>query len=317
MEYFKKNLAIFIIIFVTILFSSCSINKMATKAIGSSFGESGMAVFTKEDDSKLVKDSLPFILKLHEILIEADPGNYEVKAATGTLFIIYSNLFIQTPASMLDYREWKKQAEMYARAKKLYVRGANYLKESLETKYKIEIDLSNKETVEYKYKKEDVDTLFWLGGGLMSAISIDITDAALAPFRDSAIRIMFIAYELDPDYGDGALHEYFIMFYASMPESMGGDLEKAKYHYERALELSQGKKISPYIAYATTMSTKNQTEDGVAEFKKLLGKAISFDVNKYPENKLENTINREKAVWLLDNIDNYFLIFDMENGEEL
>ena len=308
MSNFKKVLTILIIVFIGFSFSSCSINKMATKAISKSFGESGMAAFTKDDDPQLVKDSLPFVLKLNEILIESDPGNYEVKAAAGKLFIIYSNLFIQTPATMLDYNDWKKQSEMLDRSKKLYIRGSNYLTESIEAKYKINIDFSDKKTVEYNYKKEDVDTLYWLGAGLMSAISIDLTDPFLAPLRDGAMRIMFIAYDLDPDYGNGVLHEYFIMYYASMPESLGGSLEKAEYHYKKALELSGGSKISPYIAYATTVCPKKQTKEGVAEYKKILEKAITFDMNKYPENKLENTINKEKAVWLLNNIDNYFLI---------
>ena len=309
MSNFKKVLTILIIVFTGFSFSSCSINKMATKAIsGSLGGEGGMAAFTKDDDPQLVKDSLPIILKLHEIMIESDPNNYAVKASAGKLFIIYSNLFIQTPASMLDYNDWKKQSEMYDRSKKLYIRGSKYLEESIEAKYKINIDFSDKKTVEYNYKKEDVDTLYWLGAGLMSAITIDLTDPFLAPLRDSAMRIMFIAYDLDPDYGDGVLHEYFLMYYASMPQSLGGSLEKAEYHYKKALELSGNSKISPYIAYATTVCPKKQTKEGIAEYKKILENAISFDVNKYPKNKLENTINKEKAVWLLNNIDNYFLI---------
>jgi len=308
MNYLKKVLIIFLIVSMGTLISSCSINKMAVKAVSNSLGEGGMAAFSKDDDPQLVKDALPFALKLNEILIESDPENYVVKATAGKLFIIYSNLFVQTPASMLDYKDWKKQSEMYERAKKLYTRGSNYLKESLEIKYKIKIDLSNKKTIDYKFKKEDADSLYWLGAGMMSAITIDLTDPFLAPFRDGAIGIMFIAYDLDPDYGNGALHEYFLMYYASMPESMGGSLEKAEYHYKKALELSEGRKISPYIAYATTVCPKKQTKEGVAKFKEMLEEAISFDINKYPENRLENTISKEKAVWLLDNIDNYFLV---------
>ncbi|MCL2793028.1 MAG: TRAP transporter TatT component family protein [Spirochaetaceae bacterium] len=308
MDYFKKNFVIFVIIFVIFVTPSCSINKMAVNAISNTLGEAGMRAFSKDDDPQLVREAFPFALKLMEIMVESDPRNHEVKAATGQLFIIYSNLFVQTPASMLDYTEWRRQAEMYARAKSLYMRGSNYLRESLEIKYRIKIDLTDPKTVEFNYRKGDVTTLYWLGAGLMSAISIDVTDPFFAPLRDAAIRIMYIAYGLDPDYSDGALHEFFLLYYASMPEGMGGSLEKAKYHYARTVELSQGRRISPHIAYATTISTQNQTEEGVAEFKKMLEKAISFDINKYPENRLENTINRERAIWLLENIENYFLI---------
>ena len=316
MNCFKKILAIFLIIFTGFFISSCAINKMAMNAISQTLGEAGMRAFSKDDDPQLVKEAFPFALKLIEILVESDPGNHEIKATAGTLFIIYSNLFVQTPAKMLDYTEWREQSEMYARARRLYMRGGNYLIKSLETKYKIKIDLFDPKTVEFNYKKEDVGTLYWLGAGLMSAITIDFTDPQFAPFRDTAARIMFIAYELDPDYSDGVLHEYFLMFYASMPEGMGGSLEKAKYHYARAVELSQGRKISPYIAYATTISIHNQTKEGIEEFKKMLENAILFDINKYPENRLENTINREKAIWLLENIDNYFLLDDLDYTDD-
>ncbi|MCL2293703.1 MAG: TRAP transporter TatT component family protein [Spirochaetes bacterium] len=310
MNYFKKIWVIFIIVFIITSFSSCSINRMATRALSNSLGEAGMAVFSRDDDPQLVKDSFPFVLKLFEILIENDPRNHELKATAGQLFIIYSNLFVHIPADKLGHRDWRKQAEMRNRARNLYMRGANYLRESLEIKYRINIDFSDVNSVEHRFRKEDAGTLYWLGAGLMSAITIDITNPALAIYRDTAIRIMSIAYELDPDFGDGALHEYFIMFYASMPESMGGSLEKARYHYKRALELSAGRRISPHIAFATTVATRDQTGKGLIEFREALQKAISFDVNQYPLNRLENTINRQRAIWLLNNIENFFLIDD-------
>ncbi len=296
------------IILAFVFFNSCSINKMATKAVSKSFSQGGEAVFARDDDPELIGDALPLLLKLNELLIESDPENYQLKASAGKLFIVYSNLFIHTPADMLDYTAWERQAAMYSRAKKMYMRGCRYLKEAVELKHGISIDLSDKKSIVGDFEKEDADTLFWLGGGLMSAVTIDITDPLLASFRNTAIEIMFRAYDLDPDYGSGALHEYFLRYYAALPAGMGGSDEKALYHYKKALELSSGSKISPYIAYATSMSVKKQSEEGIAEFKKMLETALKVDIESYPENRLENTVMRQKAAWILENIDNYFLM---------
>ncbi|HAX17370.1 MAG TPA: hypothetical protein DCY00_02080 [Actinobacteria bacterium] len=119
---------------------------------------------------------------------------------------------------------------------------------------------------------------------------------------------MFEAYELDPDYGKGALHEYFLRYYASLPPGMGGSDEKAEYHYRKAVELSDGSRISPFISYAVSLGIKKQTGEGLAEFKKMLETALNVNIEDYPDNMLENTIMKQKAQWLLNNVENYFLI---------
>ena len=301
-----KNLKILFSLFI--ILSSCSINKMAVRAVSDSFSEGGEEIFSRDDDPELVKDALPLLLKVNEILIEKDPDNFVLKASAGKLFIIYSNLFIHTPADMLDYTDWKKQSEMYLRAKKMYLRGSNYLKEALETEHDITIDLSDRKTIDCDFKKDDADILYWLGGGLMSAVSIDITDPVMASVRNTAMQLMFDAYELDPDYGKGALHEYFLRYYASLPPGMGGSDEKAEYHYSKAVELSDGSRISPFISYAVSLSIKKQTSEGLAEFKNMLENALNMNIDDYPDNRLENIIMKQKAQWLLDNVDNYFLI---------
>lgn len=319
MLFYEKQCGKYMLKFIHIVFvsltmlllssiSSCSITKMATKSMSETIGESGVLVFQREEDPQLVKESLPVILKVNELFMELDPENWQVRASAGKLFIIYSNLFLQTEADKMDYKQWKEQAELYLRAKKMYMRGSNYAKEALEIKHGIKINLADPKSAEFDFDKEDVDILFWLGGGLMSAFSIDMTDPIFAPMRTSAVAFLTKAYQLDPDYGEGALHDFFLRYFSAIPEGMGGGMEKAEYHYKRALEASGGKKVSPYLAYATSITVKNQTKEGVEEFKKLLQTILDFDVNKYPDYRLENTVAQKKAKWLLENIDNYFLV---------
>jgi predicted anti-sigma-YlaC factor YlaD len=85
---------------------------------------------------------------------------------------------------------------------------------------------------------------------------------------------------------------------------MGGSEEKARRHFERAVALSRGKRASPFVALASTVSVKNQNEK---EFVELLNRALAVDVNeKYP-GRLANVIAQRKARWLLDHRGDRFL----------
>ena len=101
---------------------------------------------------------------------------------------------------------------------------------------------------------------------------------------------------------------FLLQYSASLPEGMGGGIEKAEYHYKKAVELSEGKKASPYVSYALAVCTKRDDQMGADNFKNVLEKALSIDENEVPEDRLENIVFKRKAEWLLENIENYFLI---------
>ena len=84
-------------------------------------------------------------------------------------------------------------------------------------------------------------------------------------------------------------------------------LKKAKYHYDRAVKISDGLNPGPYMAWATTVCVN---EGDYKEFERLLTIVIELDLEKTPENKLNNILAQEKAVWLLEHLDDYFLIGD-------
>ena len=60
----KKHFFILSVTAALFLYNSCSINKMATKAVAKSFSGGGEAVFTSDDDPLLVEDALPLLLHL-------------------------------------------------------------------------------------------------------------------------------------------------------------------------------------------------------------------------------------------------------------
>jgi predicted anti-sigma-YlaC factor YlaD len=121
------------------------------------------------------------------------------------------------------------------------------------------------------------------------------------------------AYELDEDFSSGTLDEFFLLFYASLPEGMGGDPERALVHYKKALEKSQGLSAGPYVSYAQAVAVPAQD---YASFKENLQAALAIDITAVPSNTLVNIINQRKARYLLEKAEDLFADFDEEAWED-
>jgi len=113
------------------------------------------------------------------------------------------------------------------------------------------------------------------------------------------------ALALDEGYDGGAIHEYFIAFEGGRPEAMGGSLKRARFHFERAMALSGGQKVSPLVTFAETVSVRTQDRKG---FLDLLDRALSFDARgKAPEYRMANLVAQRRARWLKGRVDDLFL----------
>jgi len=316
-----KKLLYFSIVILAVLLGSCSIQKMAVNAVADALGGGEMSgsSLTSDDDPKLVGEALPFALKMYEILLEQTPEHTGLLLTTGMGFVMYSNAYVQSPADMLPVYEFEKQREAYARAKNLYLRGRNYIFKALEIKYPGFLEAVENEEVESfisGFTEEDIDYLYWGAAGWFAAIAINVFDFELMYQIPMAKAMMDRAYELDPDYADGTIDDFYILYYASLPPDLGGSKENAREHFRMAVEKSDGQNASPYLSLATTLSIQNQD---LEEFDNLLNTALEIDVDKNPETRLMNVIMQDKAEWLLQNKEDFFIEAsapgDMEEGE--
>jgi predicted anti-sigma-YlaC factor YlaD len=155
---------------------------------------------------------------------------------------------------------------------------------------------------------DDVPLLFWSAASWLGAFSTDTFDMELLLNLSKPIAILNRALELDETWSDGMIHDTLISIYGSLPQAMGGSQEKARYHFQKAVEYSGGLSPSPYVALASTVSVANQD---VEEFRHLLGHAAAIDPDENPDNRLQILLSQEKARWLLEHVEDYFLI-DLE-----
>jgi predicted anti-sigma-YlaC factor YlaD len=278
------------------------------KVAGMLTAPSSNNIFTQDNDPELVGDALPFAIKLYESLLASVPQHEGLRLRTGSLYIIYANAFLQGPADMTPRQEVETKEHLTQRAKNLYLRGRDILLVALERKNP---DLL-KQLKERKYKKalapyeqRDVPFLYWVAAGWIGAFATDPFDMKLGLTLPQAEALMARVLELDPTYSQGAIHNFYILYYGSLPEYMGGNIQKAREHFKKAIDLAKNSDSSPLLSLAVTVCVREQN---VEEFKSLLREILEFDVDRSPDNRLVNILNQKKARWLLDHVDDFFLL---------
>ena len=70
-----------------------------------------------------------------------------------------------------------------------------------------------------------------------------------------------------------------------------------------ALKVSEGSDLGPYVTYAESVSMANQNRE---EFIHLLRSALKIDIKANKDLVLTNIISKNRAKWLLENIDEFF-----------
>ena len=286
--------------------NSCSLEKMALKKVAGMLSSSSSGtVFTGDNDPELVGDALPFALKLQESLLASIPKHDGLRLSTGSLYVMYANAFVQTPADMTPRQEIEKKEALLQRAKNLYFRGRDILLVALERKNPSLLDqLKDRKFKEAlaPYGLKDIPFLYWAAVGWVGGFAADPFDMKQLTALPEAGALMERVVELDADYGRGAIDVFYIMYYGSLPQYMGGDLGKAREHFLKAVAVTGEGDTSPLLAMATSVCVKEQKSD---EFRALLEKILKVDADKYPDNRLVNTLNQRKARWLLENIDEH------------
>ncbi len=312
---FKKRLftAGISMLFVSILLMAGGCAALRRAVIGdvaaAFLGPSGSNVFVKDDDPELVRDALPFALKTYEALLASDPNNRDLRVATAEAFVTYANAFVQAEAERLEEVDFRRARHLRRRAAKLYVRGRDYALAGLALDYP---DFEHRFRKEPKLvlgglSKKDVPVLFWAAAGWAGAVSADVSDMALVaeiPFLEAMMRR---SLELEENFRDGIIHEFFITYEGNRSEAMGGSADRARKHFDYVVDLTLGKKASPYVALASTVAVGNQDS---RTFNDLLLKALAIDPDAVPKWRLANILAQEKALWLLDHGPELFLDYE-------
>ena len=282
--------------------------KFAVNKLGDALAQSGTS-FASDDDPELVKQAVPFSLKLVESLLGESPKHQGLLLAASQGFTQYGYAFVQEEADELESRDLTSATALRERARKLYARATRYGLRGLEARYPdFEKALrADAKSAVARLSRRDVPLLYWTSVSWAAGI-------ALSKDRPETIADVPIvqvladrAETLDADYDHGSLESFLISFESARTDRTGNLDARIRHHFERAMALSQNQLAGPLVAYAEAVSVKNQN---VKEFQALLNQALQINPDAKPEWRLMNLVLQRRARWLLARTDDLFLISD-------
>jgi predicted anti-sigma-YlaC factor YlaD len=290
--------------------SGCSVRKIAIKNLGDALAESG-DTFASDNDPELVKQALPFSLKLIESLLAESPEHRGLLLAACSGFTQYAYAFAREEADEMEPRDYASAVEIRARARNLFLRARDYGVRGLETTHPglgSSLDKDPKGAVRAA-KPADVPLLYWTAASWGLAITLSKNEPALIADQPVVEALVDRALELNEAFEEGAIHSFLISYEPARQGAEGDPLERARRHFDRAMELSGGHQAGPLVSLAESVSIARQDRK---EFQSLLERALAIDVNVKPEYRLANLVMQRRARWLLSRIDELFLPPDAE-----
>jgi predicted anti-sigma-YlaC factor YlaD len=283
---------------------ACSMVKTAAvNSVASQLSKSG-TVFSGDNDPELIRESVPFALKLYESLLQSVPDNRDLLVATCGAFTQYAYGFVETDADVLGEAQHDEVVRLKARALRLYVRGKNYCLRAMDTRWKgmSAALIADPERALARAQAKDVPMLYWTAAAWGAAISLGLDQPDLVVDLPTVRALADRAIALDETWSRGALHELMISL-DSLPEALGGSPDRARAHFQRAIDIQHGLSPGPYVALATGVMVPAQDR---AEFERLLNQALAIDPDQDPDNQLITLITQRRARALLDHIDSKF-----------
>jgi hypothetical protein len=164
--------------------------------------------------------------------------------------------------------------------------------------------VKNGEKVEDAVKsiaKEAQPAVYWYASNLGKfAVAKGFTTTLF--YKDRIYAVMQRVLELDETFYHAAPHRYFGGFYAKAPAFAGGDLNKSKEHFERALALDD-KFLGTKVLFAEFYATRAENRD---LFTKLLTDVTNADPAVLPDVVPEQKMEQTKAKALLAQINDIF-----------
>lgn len=281
--------------------SSCALSNIGTHASDAILGET---------DHVLAADALPSILKIAETAHRTFPRNAAYRKTLASLHILYANAFLDGEAFYLMDTDYELARATQLRALQHYKRAAGLLeplilaKNSQLLKVNLDLTASSEEALgerqrqTQKFRAGDTDLLYYFAAATLGAFSLDPLDFEVAQRVPAAFALLERALAVNPLYGGGMVRDLGFTVYASLPEALGGNREKAMSLYQEivsdaSVPISAGIHVSWALSFAAV-------DQDYQAFVNSLEKAIAIGTSP-ARASLMNSLAARKAAWLLDN----------------
>lgn len=249
------------------------------------------AAVLDEDDPATVRDGAPAYLLALDGLIEGDPKSERLLLAGARLYGAYAGAFVDDPE----------------RARRLTSRARRYGERALCQRDRPLCEAASGSYDDFvsllaKTGARDVPVLYGLGSAWAGWVEANASDWNAIADLPKIQALMERIVALDDTYQEGGAHLYLGVLYSLRPASLGGKPELARWHFERAIEISGGRNLMAKVLFASRYA---RLVFDRPLFDRLLGEVIEADPHAHGFT-LSNVLAQEKAAQLLADADDYF-----------
>ncbi len=280
-RYYLTNI---LLLLLTLLLSSC------TSTITSTLIGPALENMQQQNDIELVCEGTPAYLLMIDSFIASDPKDPK-------LLILGAKAYSGYIGAMRECGLDKDR--IVAMADKAHLYGTRLLDTIVPVSPNSSLD--EFDTKLQQLSKSDTPRLFW---GAFAWVSwIEQQGGAPAALADigKIEKILLRIIELDETYQSGATHFLLGAYYGSKPQMFGGKPKVSKFHFDRALQISERKMLIVLTTYAQTLARLTMNKK---LHDSLLEEVINFIPESSPGNMLANQIAQKRAKRLLQ--DNFF-----------
>lgn len=256
-----------------------------------SYANNLSAAFLNQNDPATIRDGAPAFLVFLDSLLEGSPEDPAILSAAATMYATYGSVFAQEPE----------------RAARLTDRARTYSTRAICISYDAACQWNGmlfddfESTLDGLHEKH-ANVVFshaLASAAYIRAHSSDYAAIALLPYTEA----LFVRYlDINDGSDDATVNTYLGILNTLLPPALGGDPEKGKDYFERAIELSGGKDLSAKVEYANgyaRLMYERELHD------RLLTEVMAADPN-VPGATLTNVLAQEQAADLLATADDYF-----------
>lgn len=290
---------------LAVLLGGCSVERLAANKLGDVLAAGG-TVYASDDDPELIEAATPFSLKLMESVLAGSPEHRGLLTATAAGFTQYTYAFVQQHADVAALEEPLVAADAAARAKRLYLRARDYGLRGLDTAHPgfSRTLAGDPAAAVSQTTRADVELLYWTAAAWAAAIGVGKDDPGLVADIGLVSTLVDRACALDESWGEGAIHSFLVTWEMVRPDAAPGREDRARAHFDRALELSGGLDAGPWVSWAESVCLPRADRDC---FEQALGAALAVDPDARPASRLANLVMQRRARWLLAHVDRWIL----------
>ncbi len=157
---------------------------------------------------------------------------------------------------------------------------------------------------EIEQKEEYFGLFYWTAAAYGGAISSSGGNPKWIIKLPRVGKLLNSIISVDSSWNNGAALTALISYTMNNPLLSQNEADSISSNlFQKAIKASGGKDMGPYLTYAESVLKIRQKKD---EFIFLLNEALKIDIKSSKEFQLANTISKNRAEWLLNNIDEFF-----------